>query len=104
MRVFVDYQGNSIRFTEERRYHALKHPEMRDLEHEIELALSNPDLVMESGTDRTVQLYYRFLLHTLVGDKWLCVVVKFISGTNFVLTAYVTDRPKQGRLLWRTSP
>ena len=104
MRVLLDYQGSSIRFTEERRYHVLKHPEMRDLEQEIDRTLSDPDSVVESSTDGTVRLYYRFLLDTLVGDKWLCVVVKSLSNMNFVLTAYVTDRPKQGKLLWQTSP
>jgi hypothetical protein len=37
---------------------------------------------------------------TRVGDKYLCVVVKLIADDAFVLTAYLTDTVKKGRLLW----
>jgi hypothetical protein len=30
----------------------------------------------------------------------LCVVVKCLQDDAFVLTAYVTDAPKKGTLLW----
>jgi hypothetical protein len=37
---------------------------------------------------------------TRVGDKWLCVVVKYAADDAFVLTAYLTDKPKKGEQLW----
>jgi ferredoxin-NADP reductase len=37
---------------------------------------------------------------TRVGDKSLRVVVKVVAGNAFVLTAYLTDRIKQGMQLW----
>ena len=37
---------------------------------------------------------------TMVGDKYLCVVVMVQSADAFVLTAYLTDKVKQGEQLW----
>lgn len=36
-----------------------------------------------------------------VGNKHLCVVVKVLETDVFVVTAYLTDKVKKGRLLWR---
>jgi len=35
-----------------------------------------------------------------VGDKWLCVVVKYGTNDAFVVTAYLTDQLKKGAQLW----
>jgi len=43
---------------------------------------------------------YRYYYRTIVGDKWLCVVVKYLVEDAFVLTAYLTDKPKRGMKLW----
>jgi hypothetical protein len=39
---------------------------------------------------------------TIVGSKFLCVVVKTLDDDAFVLTAYLTDRIKRGVALWPT--
>jgi hypothetical protein len=39
----------------------------------------------------------------LLSDKFVCVVVKVKPGDAFVLTAYLTDKPKKGTVLWNTS-
>jgi hypothetical protein len=49
---------------------------------------------------QAARLYYRFYMGTMVGDKYLCVVVKIMGEKAFVLTAYLTDRMKRGVLLW----
>ncbi len=51
-------------------------------------------------SDKAVRLYYRFYSGTRVGDKFMCVAVKFRPGDPFVLTAYLTDKPKKGTVLW----
>ena len=48
-------------------------------------------------------LYYRYYVGTMVGDKYLCVVVKVLPADAFVLTAYLTDKVKRGVQLWPTS-
>jgi hypothetical protein len=56
--------------------------------------------VVQSFSDPQARLYYRFCTGTRVGDKFLCVVVKIVPGDAFVLTAYLTDRIKQGVQSW----
>ncbi len=101
MRILKDYQGTAVRLTDERLAHILEHPEMAGLEWAIEETLAHPEYVVQSLSDDQARLYYRFYLGTRVGDKFLCVVVKVDLGDAFVLTAYLTDKPKQGDILWR---
>jgi hypothetical protein len=100
MILFHDYKGTTIRLTAERRAHILGHPEMAGLENAIAETLREPERVVESLSDPAAALHYRFYLGTRVGDKWLCGVVKYTALDAFVLTAYLTDKPKQGILLW----
>jgi hypothetical protein len=46
--------------------------------------------------------FYEFYAQTVVGGKWLCVVVKYSTPLAFVVTAYLTDKPKAGEDLWPT--
>ena len=55
---------------------------------------------IQSRTDVTAELSYRFYIGTKFGDKWLCVVVKYAAADAFVVTAYLTDKPKKGEQLW----
>jgi hypothetical protein len=101
MKILVDYQGRPVRLTDERRQHILEHPEMAGMESALVETLRDPQLVIGSPADETATLNYRYYLHTLVGGKWLCVVVKYSDADAFVLTAYLTDKPKRGEVLWR---
>jgi len=62
--------------------------------------LAQPERVVQSFSDPQARLYYRFRAGTRVGDKFMCVPVKVVPGDAFVLTAYLTDKIKQGVLLW----
>lgn len=73
---------------------------MAEMEVAIEIALSNPEVVRRSNTDSTVYLYYRYHEDTGVGDKWLCVVVKYLEDDAFIITAYLTDKLKAGEQVW----
>jgi hypothetical protein len=55
-----------------------------------------------SRSDAAVRLFYEFYARTIVGGKWLCVVVKYEKDDAFVVTAYLTDKPKAGEDLWPT--
>ena len=100
MKVLKDYQGRSVRLTDERLAHILEHAEMTDLEPALAETLEHPTLVLQSRSDAVAELSYRYYLGTRVGDKWLCVVVKCAPEDAFVLTAYLTDKPKKGEQLW----
>lgn len=72
------------------------------MESEIEAVLSKPKLVRPSRSDSDVQLFYNFYSEAMVGGKWLCVVVKYAVADGFVVTAYLTNKPKAGEDLWPT--
>ena len=100
---FHDFQGLVIRLTGERRAHILGHPEMAPMEAAIEETLVRPERVVQSFSDPHARLYYRFYFRTIVGGKYLCVVVKILDDDAFVLTAYLTDRIKRGIPIWPTT-
>ena len=100
MKILEDCFGRKVRLTDERLAHILEHLEMRELATEVERVLRQPQLVRRSRADEAVRLFYEFYAQTIVGGKWLCVVVKYMENDAFVVTAYLTDRPKAGEDLW----
>ena len=100
MNLLRDYQGKTVRLTDERLAHIHEHAEMAGLDSALAETLRAPKFVIQSLSDASAALHYRFYLGTKVGDKWLCVVVKYDALDAFVLTAYLTDQPKKGIQLW----
>ena len=74
---------------------------MREMGEAIAETVRDPQLVVQSPSDATAELFYSYRRATMLGDKWLCVVVKHGGDDAFVLTAYLTDQPKRGIELWR---
>src|SRR5215469_13603968 len=68
----------------------------------IAQALQSPLEIRISRSDKTAQLFYEYHARTRVGGKWLCIVVKYPSADGFVVTAYLTDRVKEGETIWPT--
>jgi hypothetical protein len=69
MRILKDYEGWSIRLTDERLAHILEHPEMQAMEQPIEETLLHPERVLQSLSDPQARLYYRMYLATLGGTS-----------------------------------
>lgn len=101
MAEFPDVWKNSISLTDERKAHLLEHPEMKEQEGKIAEALLEPDTVLRSRSDDTIRLFYRFYRRLVVGEKYLCVVVKYAESNIFIITAYFTDKVKRGEVLWK---
>ena len=102
MKTFTDCFGRKVRLTAERLAHILEHPEMSGMATEIPRVLREPQLVRRSRSDATVRLFYEFYARTILGGKWLCIVVKYTENDAFVVTAYLTENPKAGEDLWPT--
>ncbi len=100
MKVIRDCFGRSVRLTDERVAHVLQHQEMAGMAQEIERVLQSPTEVRVSRSDEAVRLFYEFYAKTMVGGKWLCVVVKYDPEDAFVVTAYLTDQLKAGETIW----
>ena len=99
-RILVDHEGRSVRLTDERSIHILGHPEMKGMEGEIATTLGNPQVVVQSRTDSNARIHHRQLPETRFGAKWLAVVSIVRGDDAFVVTAYLTDKPKRGTVLW----
>lgn len=102
MNLIKDCFGHTVRLTAERLAHILEHPEMKGMGAEIERVLRQPQWVRRSRSDPAARLFYEYYAQTVVGGKWLCVVVKYARNDAFVVTAYLTDKPKAGEDLWPT--
>ncbi len=97
----MDVWGHSVNLTDKRKAHLLEHPEMKRQEDKLAETLLEPDAVLRSRSDNTIWLFYRFYKRLVIGDKHLCVVVKYIEISGFIITAYFTDKVKQGDSIWK---
>jgi hypothetical protein len=73
---------------------AIKHPVMKGKEDIVKTVLQFPDEIRQSRTDKNVFLYYK------QSDKLYCVVVKHAGKEGFLITAYPTDKVKEGDVIW----
>jgi len=74
----------------------IKHPEIEGKEEDVRMCLSQPVEIRRSSEDADVYLYY------LPYKKYhICVVVRHLNGDGFIITAYITDKIKEGVTIWR---
>jgi len=71
-----------------------KHPLMKGKEDIVKAVLQSPDEIRQSKTDKDVFLYYKQF------DKLYCVVTKHIGTEGYLVTAYPTDKVKEGDSIW----
>ena len=71
-----------------------KHPQMKDKEKVVLETLSKPKQIRRSIIDNNVYLYYKQL------DRLYCVVAKHEGSEGFLITAYPTDKVKEGEIIW----
>ena len=74
----------------------VKHPDIADLELEIQQALANPDEIRRSSRDPNVLLFYLVLKER----RWVVAVARRLNSDGFLITAYQTDAIKEGETLW----
>lgn len=75
---------------------SIKHPSIAKKKHEVKKCLDKPDEVRVSRRDRNVYLFYKKLQ-----SKYICVVVKYNQDQSFIVTAYLTDKIKEGEVQWK---
>ena len=75
----------------------VKHPSLAGREHSVIRTLTVPDQVRVSKADTSVYMFYR-----KINSKHLCVVTKKLTpSTGFIMTAYFTEKMKEGRIVWK---
>jgi len=98
---FQNIRNRAIRLTDERLQHLESdHSEMVGQTSRIVRTLADPDRIVRSRTDATVELFYQWYAATPVTAKFLCVVVHALPDAPFMITAYHTDAAKRGTVLW----
>lgn len=68
---------------------------MRDRLSIVKEVLHNPDEIRKSKVDNNIFLYYRH------SDKLYCAVCRHIDGEGYLITAYPTDKIKEGQVIWK---
>jgi hypothetical protein len=58
--------------------------------------VSDPDQIRRSRRDPRVHLFYR----QADFGRWTCVVAKRLNDEGFLITAYPTDKIKEGDMIW----
>ena len=74
----------------------VKHPEIEGKETEVKQCLSNPVEIRKSSEDPNVYLYYSPHM-----TYYICVIVRHLNGDGFIITAYITDKIKEGESVWK---
>ena len=92
--------GKTIRLEEKIMAHILEHPEMRSQLNRIKETATKPDEIHKSIRVENVVLFYKFFERTPVGKKYMVVVAKLDNDEYSIVTAYYTDRVKEGDLIW----
>ncbi|KPK87760.1 hypothetical protein AMJ80_11765 [bacterium SM23_31] len=99
---FKDIYSRQIKLTAERKEHIeIIHPEMRGQVDKLSETLENPDMIIKTKADPTVELFFRNYDDTPVTKKYLCVAVKVLGSNLFIITAFFTSAIKSGEILWK---
>lgn len=85
----IDKTGRKIRLTKKQWSHiARKHPQMSNYPEEIADTLKHPLKITDYSLDESVRYYYKYLKNMDVPRKYLIVVVKYLNGSGFVISAF----------------
>lgn len=90
--------GVTIRTTKDywERIITTKHPSIAKYEPQVQESLKDPDEIRRSQQDTKVNLYYKS-----IGKVYVCVVADHIdSKEGYIITAYLTDRIKEGEQIY----
>ncbi|MFQ5800095.1 MAG: DUF4258 domain-containing protein [Candidatus Hydrothermarchaeales archaeon] len=81
---------------------ASKHPIIKVYEGEVKETLKSPDEIRLSRKDEKVFLFYK--RYKNLGNRYICVLIKRLNGDGFIITAYMADNVKRGKIVWKKSP
>lgn len=83
----IDKTGRKIRLTKKQWSHInKKHPQVAKNQEEIRNALINP-LKITKPYEGTKHYYYKYFKHNNPTEKYLKVIVNYLNGEGFIITA-----------------
>ena len=88
-----DMAGRKIHLTNERWKHIREyHPDVENYE-EVSETLQKPDKIIVDEREG-VNNFYKYFKHKKQKSKFLKIVVKYLNGNGFVMSAYFTRNTK----------
>ena len=85
----TDKTGRKISLTKKQWSHITKkHPQVADYQEEIKETLKNPLKITDYSLDENVRYYYKYLKHRISPKKYLLVIVKYLNGRGFIISAF----------------
>ncbi len=97
----IDQFKHTISLSKRTYAHIIEHTEMVGQEDRIKETVAFPDIIKESKYEAKVFCYYRLYEKSPVTKKFLLCVVKILNEKGFIITAFYTDRIKEGKTLWQ---
>jgi len=86
----IDKSGRKIHLSKERWSHIRKkHPEIKEWEL-IKEALKNSDKMIDDEFVESIRYFYKFHKHEKKPNRYLCVIINYLNGEAYVVTAYFT--------------
>lgn len=96
-----DYNNKLVRLTKKQYNHIIEtHPELEGEMNKISKTVESPEVV-RLGNKENIFLFYRFFEKTQVTNKYLVLVVKYLNGEGFIITAYFTSKIRSSDIIWR---
>ncbi len=86
-----DKTNRVIYLTNERYKHIAAHPDMQNKLEEIKETLENPLNIIDYSGNKNIKYYYRYYKYRKSKVKYLRVVVKYLNGKGFIVTAYFVE-------------
>lgn len=93
----ISKSGRNIALTSERWNHiVLRHPEMSAYLEEVKMVLQNPTVIIQDYFDQNIKFYQKYYKEE---KCYITLVIEEQKG--FIITAYTTNSPKRGYILWQ---
>jgi len=83
-----DRNGKLVYLTDERYRHISAHPEMQNSLQVIARTIKSPDKIETYSLDPSIRLFYTYHKSRKTKARYLRVVIKYVNGEGFVITAY----------------
>lgn len=85
----IDKTKRKIRLTKKQWSHITrKHPQISSEKEKIIETLKNPDKIIDPGQlDPNKRFYYKYYKNRYSSNKFVRVIVKYLNGGGFVITA-----------------
>ncbi len=92
--IVKDKTGRSIRLTDERWQHLSRHLHVQQNLEQVKDTLQSPDRIANYSRDTKVRYYYKYYKNRKSTAKYLRIIVKYLNGDGFIVTAHFIDRMK----------